>query len=108
MLVKSAGNVHIAKLRALLLLEADFNALNKIVFNRRALPSIKASNTIPFEVIRGRRDFSSIHVALNKKLVYNIGNQHKKPIAVVSTDASNCYDRIAYSILSMVYQHFGL
>ena len=108
MLVKSTGNVYVSKLRAILLLEVDFNALNTIVFNRRALPSIKASNTIPFEVIRGRRDFSSIHVALNKKLVYNIGNQHKKSIVVVSVDASNYYNRIAYSILSMVYQHFGL
>ena len=33
MLEKSEGNVHISKLRAILLLEADFNALNKIVFN---------------------------------------------------------------------------
>jgi hypothetical protein len=37
-------------LRAILLLKADLNTLNKIVFNNRALPAIKAS-TILLEVI---------------------------------------------------------
>ena len=55
MLAKSTGNVHVSKLRAILLLGVDFNTLNKIVFNRRALPSIEASNTIPFEVIGDRK-----------------------------------------------------
>ena len=107
-LAKSTGNVYVLKLRAILLLEADFNTLNKIVFNGRALPSIEASNTISFEVIRGRKGQSFMHVALNKKLVYDIGNQHKKPIVVVSADASNCYNRITHSISSMVCQHFRL
>ena len=46
-------NIHISKLRAILLLEVDFNALNKIVFNNKALLAIKASKTIPLEVIGG-------------------------------------------------------
>ena len=54
-LEKLAENVNMAKLRAILLLEADFNALNKIVFNGRAILSVKASKTIPYEVIGGRR-----------------------------------------------------
>ena len=91
MLVKLAGDVHASKLRAILPLEEDFNALNKT-----------------FEVIGGRRCQSSTHVALNKKLVYDIGSQHKKPAVVVSADTSNFYDRIAHPISSMAYQHFGL
>ena len=55
MLVKLAGNVYASKLRAILLLEAYFNALNKIVVNGRALLSIEASNAIPFEVIGKRQ-----------------------------------------------------
>ena len=74
MLEKSAGNVYISKLRAILLLEADFNILNKIVFNGRVLPSIEASKSILSEVIGGRRRQSSIYVDLNKKLVYDISN----------------------------------
>ena len=108
MLVKLIGNVYISKLIAILLLEVDFNVLNKIVFDRRALPSIEASNTIPFEVIGGRKGQSSIYIALNKKLVYDIGNHYKKPTVMVSIDAFNCYNRIAHSISSMVCQHFRL
>ena len=55
MLEKSEGNVYITKLRALLLLEADFNTLNKIVFNSRTLPTIEASRTIPYKIIGDRR-----------------------------------------------------
>jgi hypothetical protein len=77
MLEKSAGNVQVSKLRAILLLEADFNALNKIVFNNRTLPSLEANGSIPYEIIGGRRGQSSLHVALNKKLVYDISNQQK-------------------------------
>ena len=42
-----------SKLRAILLLEADFNALNKVVFNNRALLVIEASKIILLEVIGG-------------------------------------------------------
>jgi len=74
MLKKSEGNVYITKLRALLLLKAEFNTLNKIIFNNRALPTIEASKTILYEIIGGRRGQSLIYIALNKKLVCDIGN----------------------------------
>ena len=108
MLEKSEGNIHIIKLRALLLLEVDFNALNKIVFNIRALPTIEASRTILYEIIGGRRGQSLIHIAFNKKLVCDIENQHKKLTVVVSADATNYYDRIAYLIVSLLCQQFRL
>ena len=37
MLEKLPGNINVSKLRAILLLEADFNALNKILFNTRVM-----------------------------------------------------------------------
>ena len=54
MLEKVAGNVYIQKLRAILLLEADFNAIHKIMFNNRLISNIEAVNTILMEVIGGR------------------------------------------------------
>ena len=100
MLEKSAGNVQVSKLRAILLLEVDFNALNKIVFNNRTLPLLEANRSIPYEIIGGRRGQSSLHIALNKKLVYDISNQQKQPMVVISANVSNCYDRIAHPIAS--------
>jgi hypothetical protein len=43
MLEKSSRNINIAKLRAILLLEADFNALNKIIFNIRVMPLMEVN-----------------------------------------------------------------
>ena len=55
MLEKVAGNINVQKLRTILLLEADFNAMHKIIFNNRLIPSIEADKAIPMEVIGGRR-----------------------------------------------------
>ena len=55
MLEKVAGNINVQKLRAILLLEADFNALHKIVFNNRLIPKLEEVDAIPVEIIGGRR-----------------------------------------------------
>ena len=43
-----------SKLRAILLLKADFNVINKIVFNTRLIPILEAKDMIPREIM-GRR-----------------------------------------------------
>ena len=108
MLEKSKGYINVRKLKAILLLEADFNTLNKIVFNTKLMPSLERTNSIPYEIIGERRGQSSLHVALNKKLVCDISNQQKQPMVVISANASNCYDRITHPIASQACQHFGL
>ena len=74
MLEKSSGNVNISKLRAILLLEADFNGINKILFNSYILPQLESNKAIPYKVIGGRRSQSSYYIALKKKLVSDISN----------------------------------
>ena len=61
-------------MRAILLLEVDFNSLNKIIYNYRVLPKLEANKAIPYKVISSRKGQSSQHVALNKKLIYDIVN----------------------------------
>ena len=92
MLEKSKGNINIEKLRAILLLEADLNALHKIIFNEKVLPTIKRYNQIPKEVIEGRRDQSVHYIALNKKLLADISNQIKCLLIVISADTINYFD----------------
>ena len=108
MLEKSPGKILVEKLRATLLLEADFNALHKIVFNGRILPTLEKNNMIPSEIIGGRKSQSALHVALNKKLIADISNQIKSPSIVMSADATNCYDRVAHPFASLTAQHFGV
>jgi len=61
----------------ILLLEADFNELNKIIYNSRVIPELEKREEIPFEVIRGRRGQSSLHIASRKKLISDYSNQSK-------------------------------
>ena len=103
MLEKEAGNLDMAKLRVILLLEVDFNRLNKIIFNNRILLKLKQDKVISAEVIRGRRGQSSTYIALNKKIIADISNQTKKPSVVISADTTNCYNRIAHSYTSISY-----
>ena len=79
MLCKSPCKTHISKLRAVFLLEADFNDLYKIMFNHRILPCLEQHNIIPIEIVDGRKCQDVIHVVVNKKLIEDIYNQVKAP-----------------------------
>ena len=91
-LEKEVGNVDVVKLRTILLLEADFNRLNKIIFNNRVLPKLEQDKAVLTEVIGRRRGKSSMHITLNKKIVADISNQIKKPTIVISADTTNYYN----------------
>ena len=75
MIKKIKGIFNIAKTRAILLLEACFIGVDKIICNSRVLLRLEVHRAIPHEVIGGRRGKYSQHVALNKNLVCSIGNQ---------------------------------
>ena len=74
MLEKIRNQIEVFKLRAILLLEADFNTLNKLVFNSKLIPFLEDKEAIPYEIIGGRRGYSAMYVALNKKLVLDVVN----------------------------------
>ena len=55
MLEKVFGIIDTKKLREILLLEADFNTLHNIIFNRRVIPILEYFKGIPLKFIgRGR------------------------------------------------------
>ena len=98
---KAPGKILVSKLRAILLLEAGFNALYKIIFNCRILPALEREDLIPSEIMGGRRSQSTLHVALNKKLIADIDNQVKSSSIVISADATNYYNRVAHPFASL-------
>ena len=55
MLEKLLGNISVQKLQAILLLEVDFNAINKIIFNTRVMPLMELYNKILSEIVGSRR-----------------------------------------------------
>ena len=50
-MLKKPNDISVSKLQAILLLEADFNATNKIIFNTRVIPQIERQNKISREIV---------------------------------------------------------
>ena len=71
---KTPGKINICKLRVTLLLEVEFNAIHKIIFNSRLILALEAKKCISCKVVEGRKNQVVIHIALKKKLIENIFN----------------------------------
>ncbi len=106
MLEKKLGVKLINKLRAILLMEADFNASNKILFGERIMDNVRKYKLMPEEIF-SEKNREATDGGLSKKLFYDIVNQLRRPAGLASVDAENCYDRIAHAISNMIFQAFG-
>ena len=74
MLEKKPNDISVLKLQAILLLKANLNAANKIIFNTWLISQLEHYHEIPREIIGGCRSQSAIHVTINKKLLTDIAN----------------------------------
>jgi hypothetical protein len=107
MLEKTLGVTLVTKLRAILLMEADFNATNKIIYGSRMMERARESNLMPEEIF-SKCNRMADDGTLSKTLFCDLARQARAPAAIASVDASNCYDRIAHAIASLVFQAFGV
>ena len=107
MLEKTLGVTLVSKLRAILLMEADFNTTNKIVYGDRMMTNVRKCNLMPEEIFSEKNRMAD-DGTLCKTLFYDITRQAQVPAAITSVDASTCYDRIAHAIASLVFQAFGV
>jgi hypothetical protein len=107
MLEKTAGCALITKLWSILLMEADFNAINKIIYGSRMLQTVREYELIPEEIYSERNRLADDRT-LAKVLFYDIVRQTRRPAGIGAVDADNCYDRIAHPIASMVFQSLGM
>jgi hypothetical protein len=107
MLKKILGVTLITKLRAILLMEADFNAANKILCGMRTMNQAQKHHLISDE-ISSEKNWMADDDTLTKTLFYDIVRQSRILAAIASVNASNCYNRIAHVIASLVFQMFGI
>ena len=107
MLEKTLGVTLVTKLRAILLMEADFNATNKIIYGNRMIEKAQEYNLMPEEIFSERNRMAD-NGTLSKTLFCNLARQARVPAAIASVDASNCYDRIPHAMASLVFQAFGV
>jgi hypothetical protein len=107
MLKKLFGCALITKLRSILLMEADFNATNKIVYGDRMLHNIRKYKLMPKEIYSEKNRLAD-DGTLVKVLFYDIVRQTWLPAGISAVDADNCYDRIAHPIASLAFQALGV
>ena len=107
MLEKVAGLALVNKLRAILLMEADFNMHNKIIFGRRMLDAARDAGMIPEEHFSDKE-----HTAEDGKfsniLMSDLSRQKRQRMCSISADAGNCYDRIHHAIMALVFLALGV
>ncbi len=107
MLEKIFGCSLITKLRLILLMEADFNATNKMIYGIRMLANVRKYKLMPEEVY-GKRNQLADDGTLSKVLFYDIVRHLRRPAGLASVDTENCYNQIAHPMASMVFQAFGV
>jgi hypothetical protein len=107
MLEKIFGVHLVSKLRAILLMEADFNAMNKEVYGVWMLEEARKYKLISEELF-SKKNCTADNGGLARTLFYNIVWQTQSPAAIASVDASNCYDRITHAMASLIFQSFGV
>ena len=100
LLEKIPGNTNLAKLRAIFLLEADYNWLLKVTFARRMITRMHNHGVMPLEhgATRGK---TTMDTALTKQLFFDQANILHECCSASSTDAENCYDAVNHAISSL-------
>ncbi len=107
MLEKIRGCSLVSKLRLILLMEVDANAINKMIFGMRMLQTVREFKFMPDEIF-SEWNRTADDGTLSKVLFYDVVRQSRRPAGVASVDADNCFDRVAHAVASLVFQSFGV
>merc|ERR1711923_237611 len=107
MLEKEEGEIRVDKLMAILLMEADFNFSNKLIFRSRMLKHAEKHHAFPDKNAGSRNGRSYIKVALKRRLVGNRLRLMNRPGCIISVDAHTCYDRKVHKFAILVCMSLG-
>ena len=88
MLEKIEGMTRVDKLRAILLMEADFNFLLKLIFGSRMMKQVESLDRVPDELYGSRSGRNAIEVAVNRRLVIDTFKQRRRCGAIAGVDAA--------------------
>ena len=106
MIPKKANSINVTKLRTIMLFEADWNYMNKLV-GKRIMENAEKADNIATEQYGSRKRKSAILHATNKQLLFDIIRQKKSNVMLLILDATACYDCISIPIASICLQRQG-
>ena len=102
---KEFGNIYLEKMRAIVLLEADMNWLNKLVFAKRMMDQAYDHGMVPNEQF-ARRGIQAAHGVLSKVLFCDMVRALHVVAGLPSVDLGNCYDAVSHPLASIALQAF--
>ncbi len=91
LLEKVAGVALVNKLRAILLMEADFNYMNRWVFGYQAINKMYAIGYSPGDQY-SQKESTAEDACMDNQLTMDISRQLRHLLATMSADADKCYD----------------
>ena len=100
MLETIAGVAVVTKLRAILLMEADFNFHNKLILGKRMMDLACRHGMVP-EEIYSKKERTAEDAVLHQVLAYDIARQKRTPLKMALVDAAQCYNRTAHGIAAL-------
>jgi hypothetical protein len=95
LLEKIVGNVFVNKLRAICLLEANFNWWNKLVFAKRMMQQAIHAGAIPQECFAKKNSHCNYAVLIKQFFGDSLRVRHHL-VGLGECDFGNCYDRAAH------------
>ena len=107
LLEKILGNVFVRKLRAICLLEADFNWWNKLIFAKRMMKQAGQEGCIPQECF-ARKHSHCNYAVLTKQFFCDSSRSLHHPAGLGECDFGDCYDRAAHPPTSIALQSWGI
>ncbi len=106
-LEKKAGTIHVNLLRAILLMEANFNAAMKILLGHCMICNAIKNRAIPQECFGSLPEHMAIQVSLNRCLIADVSQQWHSTLALTSVDCDTCYNSVGHAPASIACQHLG-
>ena len=107
MLERIKGVMKVDKLRAILLMKADFNFINKLMFESRLIKQCTKFKRFPKELYGGLTNRSAQEVGVNRRLVLDLFRVKRRNGAVAGVDATQCYDIIVHSLAILLSRNEG-
>jgi hypothetical protein len=95
LLEKTRGNNNIHKIYTIVLLEGDFNYINKLIFACQMMLSAHDKGQIPIECF-ARKESNCINAVITKIMLCNKSQTHHHPTCTGSNNFGDCYDRGAH------------
>ena len=88
-------------------MEADFNAVNKIIYGCRMMGNVRKHDMMPDEIF-SEKNRTADDGTLTKVLFFDVVRQSRRVAGISSVDADNCFDRVAHAVASLIFQAFGV